>query len=182
MKQTANIEDNHKAEESSIRIYVACLASYNNGILHGLWIDADQDTDSVHDEIAAMLKVSPIPNAEEYAIHDYEGFEGVQITEYPGIDEVAEIAAFIAEHGSLGAELLNYYDDIKEAQTALSEHYCGEYNSLAAFAEELTEDTTQIPENLRYYIDYEAMARDLAISDVFTIETGFEVVHVFWRF
>ena len=27
------------------KIYVACLASYNAGILHGRWIDADQDAD-----------------------------------------------------------------------------------------------------------------------------------------
>ena len=27
-----------------IRIYVADLAAYNNGKLHGVWIDATQDT------------------------------------------------------------------------------------------------------------------------------------------
>jgi Antirestriction protein (ArdA) len=27
------------------RIYVACLAAYNNGRLHGEWIDADQPAD-----------------------------------------------------------------------------------------------------------------------------------------
>lgn len=32
---------------SDIRIYVACLAAYNNGILHGAWIDADQDVDDM---------------------------------------------------------------------------------------------------------------------------------------
>ena len=31
-----------------------------------------------------------------------------------------------------------------------------------------------------YYIDYELMARDMEITDVFVIETGFEQVHVFW--
>lgn len=28
---------------SDNRIYVACLASYNNGVLHGKWIDATAD-------------------------------------------------------------------------------------------------------------------------------------------
>ena len=28
--------------DSNPRIYVACLAAYNNGYLHGAWIDADQ--------------------------------------------------------------------------------------------------------------------------------------------
>lgn len=39
----------------------------------------------------------------------------------------------------------------------------------------------EIPETLRLYIDYEAMARDARLSgDVFTVETGRDEVHVFW--
>ncbi len=40
--------------DSNPRIYVACLAAYNNGYLHGAWIDADQDADEIRDEIAAI--------------------------------------------------------------------------------------------------------------------------------
>ena len=29
-------------------IYVACLAAYNNGHLHGKWIDVDGDADEIH--------------------------------------------------------------------------------------------------------------------------------------
>ena len=97
---------------------MACLASYNNGILHGAWIDADQDADGIWAEIAAMLKASPITEAGEFAIHDHEGFEGAQVCGYSGIDEVAELATFIAEHGSLGGALLGYYNDINDAPTA----------------------------------------------------------------
>jgi antirestriction protein len=167
-------------QDSDIRIYAACLAAYNNGILHGRWINADQDADDIHSEIAAMLKASPIQDAEEYAIHDYEGFEGVSLSEYHGIDEVAALAAFIAEHGELGAELFKHYGDIDTAETALEDDYCGEYCSLAEYAEQLTEETVSIPESLRYYIDYDAMARDIAMGDVLVIETGIECVHVFW--
>jgi len=39
--------------KSEPKIYVACLAAYNNGILHGRWIDANQDADTIRDEIAA---------------------------------------------------------------------------------------------------------------------------------
>ncbi|MGX9427999.1 antirestriction protein ArdA [Bradyrhizobium sp. LeoA1S1] len=45
-----------------MRIYVACLASYNNGLLHGAWIDASTDVDSMQDEINAMLRASRFPN------------------------------------------------------------------------------------------------------------------------
>jgi len=63
----------------------------------------------------------------------------------------------------------------------MEEDYSGEYSSLADFAQELTEETTKISENLQYYIDYERMGRDLEINDVLAVETGFEEVHIFWR-
>lgn len=44
------------------RIYVACLASYNAGRLHGAWVDADQDPDDIEREVWAMLRKSPEPN------------------------------------------------------------------------------------------------------------------------
>lgn len=50
------------------RIYVACLAAYNNGRLHGRWIDANTP-DEIWREVSAMLRASPEPDAEEWAIH-----------------------------------------------------------------------------------------------------------------
>ncbi|MEO0467721.1 MAG: antirestriction protein ArdA, partial [Pseudomonadota bacterium] len=50
------------------RIYVACLAAYNNGRLHGRWIDAT-DPHEVWQQVSAMLAASPEPDAEEWAIH-----------------------------------------------------------------------------------------------------------------
>ena len=47
------------------RIYVACLASYNAGILHGEWIEATADADELKARVQAMLDRSPEPYAEE---------------------------------------------------------------------------------------------------------------------
>lgn len=44
------------------RIYAACLASYNNGVLHGRWIDASADVDEMQEQIDAMLRESRFPN------------------------------------------------------------------------------------------------------------------------
>ncbi len=168
--------------QSEIQIYVACLAAYNNGILHGAWIDATQDEADIWAGIKAVLKTSPIEDAEEWAIHDYDGFEGVHISEYEGISSLCELAAFIEEHGTLGAKLYTHLgEDLESAQKAMEDGYTGEYKCLAEFAQELTENSSRVPENLAYYIDWEAMARDMEINDVFTIETGFEETHVFWN-
>ena len=167
--------------EGATRIYVACLAAYNNGHLHGRWIDLENGLDAVQDEIREMLASSPFPDAEEWAIHDYEGFEGLSIAEYEGLDSVCEKAAFIEAHGTLGALVAEHLGgDLDGARTALEDQYAGCFASLADFAEDITEQTTIIPEALSYYIDYERMGRDMEVNDVFTVETAFEEVHVFW--
>lgn len=171
-----------ETEQSKIKIYVACLASYNNGILHGAWINALQEADDVMEEVQAMLAASPIRDAEEWAIHDYEGFKGISLSEYEGFERVAELASFIEEHGELGAKVYANFSNLDDAITALDDHYCGCYDSVADFAEEITADMSEIPESLAYYVDYEKMARDMEINDIFVIQTSHNEHHVFWSF
>lgn len=163
------------------RIYVACLAAYNSGYLHGAWIDAAQEPWSIYDDVKVMLAASPVAGAEEWAIPDYEGFGEIRIEEYTGFERVSALAMFIAEHGEIGAALLDYYSgDLDEAAEAMTDRYMGEHASLADYVQEQTEESTAIPQTLRYYIDYQAMARDAEISgDLFTVSTRFDVVHVF---
>lgn len=168
-------------ETTTPRIYVACLAAYNAGRLHGAWIDAAQDAWGIYDDVRAMLAASPIAGAEEWTVHDHEGFGGVRIEECTGFDTVAALASFIIEHGAVGAALLDHYGgDIEEARAAMADRYHGAHASLADYLQELTEDTTAIPASLRHCIDYPAMARDAEINgDLFTVTTAWDVVHVF---
>lgn len=168
--------------KDDIRIYVACLAAYNSGHLHGRWIDATQGVDHVWDETRAMLKASPMAEAEEHAIHDYEGFEGAPVEEYSSFETIVALAEFIEEHGTLGGKVLEHFSgDLEDAKTAF-ENYQGEHVSLAMYAQQLTEDCgPEIPDNIAFYIDYDAMGRDMEINgDIFTIETAYDEVHVFW--
>jgi antirestriction protein len=162
------------------RIYVACLAAYNSGILHGAWIEAIEAW-SMWEATRDMLAKSPIPYAEEWAIHDYEGFASIRINEYYSFDRVAELAAFIAKHGALGAELIDHFcGDLGQARRALEDRHLGQYESLADYVQDITEETTAIPHTLRHYIDWQAMARDCELNgDLFTIQTAHDAVHVF---
>lgn len=178
----AALAPNPSREIGPIRIYVACLAAYNAGCLHGWWIDATQGEDQIWDEVRAMLKASPEPDAEEWAIHDYEGFEGAPVSEWTGFDTIAELADFIEEHETLGGKLLAHYGgDLQDAKRAL-ENYAGEYESLEDYARQLSEETgAEIPDHLANYIDYAAMGSDMeAGGDVFAIETAFDEIHIFW--
>ena len=71
------------------------------------------------------------------------------------------MGAFIAEHGALGAGLLEQFSgDMEQAETALQDCYHGQFASLADYMEELTTESVTIPEALLYYVDWQAMARD----------------------
>lgn len=128
------------------------MAAYNNGKLHGVWINATDDMDDIQDQINQMLEKSPEGFAEEYAIHDYEGFVGYGLGEYASIGLVHEIACFIEAHPEIGGELLSHFGgSLDDAKKAVEENYSGCYKSLADYAEELTEGTSEIPEHLQYY-------------------------------
>lgn len=165
---------------NEIKIYVADLAAYNAGHLHGVWIDATQELEDIQAAVSAMLKASPVADAEEYAIHDHEGFDGYDLGEYAGLETAHNVAQFIAEHEAFGGALLsNFGGDLDAAKSAAEDSYSGCYDSLADYAQELTEQSTEIPESLRHYIDYDSMARDMVLGgDVFTIETGYREVLV----
>ena len=165
-----------------IRIVIVDLAAYNAGKLHGVWIDATDELDDIQDQINTLLAQSPVADAEAYAIHYHEGFNGYNLGEHEGIKAVHEMACFIKDYPKIGGELLNYFSDIDEARRTVEENYCGCYKTLAEYAEEFTEESIQRPKELAFYIDYEKMGRDMALSnDICTIETGFEEIHIFWN-
>lgn len=163
------------------RVYVACLAAYNSGILHGKWIDVDSE-DQMWSDINAMLALSPEPNSEEWAFHDYEGFGGLLVNEYDSVTAILEKAAFIGQYGELGAELVNYYGDMDSAKQALEDRYYGEFDSELDFSTDLFDELygSEIPNHLQYYIDYAAFNRDIFINDYLSISLNGKV-HVFFQ-
>ena len=166
-----------------IRIYVADLAAYNAGKLHGIWIDASKDLEEIIDDVEKMLSKSPVENAEEYAIHDHEGFEGYDLSEFTSLKRVNEMAWFIEEHGKIAGELLNYFGgDLVEAERMMEENYSGLYDSLEDFARDMSEDVIEeVPHRLAMYIDFGSMGKDMELSgDILTFETRLDEVHVFW--
>lgn len=166
------------------RIYIACLASYNNGLLHGAWVDAE-DVDVIEKGIAAVLSSSPTEGAEEYAIHDHEGFGPLDIREYEDIETVAQAGAFITKHGAVGAAWLSnqgYGEPRDDIEDNFNDQYQGAHKDIADFAEQLLEDTgalSEIPESLRYYFDFEKYAHYLECGGYYyTLDVDGEC-HVF---
>lgn len=162
-------------------IYVASLADYVSGRLHGAWIDATIGADAIHQEIQTMLARSKELAPEEWAIHDYENFGTLRLSEYESIERVAAIAEHIKEKGPAFAAWLDYTGLDQEDWHYFDDAYLGEYDSLDAYAEQVIDDLgyerildDALPETIRAYvkINVRAMARDLEASgDVFTVES-----------
>ncbi len=159
------------------RIYVASLSDYNAGRLHGTWIDLDdKDADDLNEEIGAMLAESKEGVAEEWAIHDYEGFGPVQLSEYENLEDVARLGTGIALHGVAFAHLAAHLDTSEWGQLdRFEELYLGEWDSAEDYAANLIEDLgididAIGPEMLQPYItvNLEAFARDLSCELVIT--------------
>ncbi len=162
------------------KIYVACLAAYNAGILHGEWIDAALEVDDIRQRIQKVIDTSPVEDPEEWVLHDFDNFGALRLGESESIEHVHEIALFIKEHEDLGCELLAHFSgDLNATENAL-ENYYGEYDSLADYARELTEETSDIPKHLENYIDYDAIARDIDLNgELLTVPSGWDKIHVF---
>jgi antirestriction protein len=149
------------------RIYVACLASYNNGFLHGVWIDANQEEDEILVEVKAMLAASPVTElygevAEEWAIHDYEGFHGVEISEYESISKVAQLAQELEEHGAPYAAYLGYFSD--GTVDDFEGKYRGCFESKKAFAYDLYEQdgtTAKVTATVNREVELRNLMREL---------------------
>lgn len=165
------------------KIYVACLASYNAGHLHGRWIEADQSEDEINAEIQAMLAESPVAG-EDYAIHDYEGFGSIVIEEHTSITDVVAIASALERFGGAFEVADNHCDSIDEALQACGELYSGQWSDLEGWAENFLEDTgslSGIPDNLRHYFDFERYARDCELGgDIWSARDSHGNLHVFY--
>ena len=98
-QQPEQPEVHEQEPRNNPRIYVASLSDYNAGRLHGSWLDAAQDPEALLAGISEMLATSPEPIAEEWAIHDYEGFCGAALSEYEDVATVSKLALGVVEHG-----------------------------------------------------------------------------------
>ncbi len=164
--------ETHEALRSDTpRIYVASLSDYNGGVLHGVWLDADQDLEDLNQAAAHMLETSPTdPRAEEIAIHDYENFGGYRVEEYDPLDWVNRVARGITEHGPAFGAWADICGHDLDALDRFDDGYLGEWNSIEEYAEQIIDDfglnrelDEAIPELLRGYvhIDVAAFARDM---------------------
>lgn len=173
-------------DKTTPRIYIACLAAYNNGKLHGRWINANQEPREIWAEISSVLKTSPERGSEEWAMHDYEGFGEIHLSECPDIAHVSTIARLIQDHGEAFTLWYQSQDghgfDTEGLEEKFSEQWQGAHDSESSFADHLLEETghlNELPEWARNYFDFESYARDLRFGGDYSFVRHAGQVYVF---
>ena len=182
---TGTPETHEALSQEEPRIYVSSLSDYNAGRLYGAWINANQDDEDIQEAISEMLSRSTESIAEEWAIHDYEGFGPLRIDEYESIEHVAKVARGIVERGPAYAHWADYLGSSQWDQLDdFDDHFVGQSDSKIEFAEQWLEDMgvdidSLVDEHLQPYIsfDVDAFARDLSYD--FYIAEDDEGVYVF---
>ena len=150
-----------------MRIYVANLAKYNQGMLVGKWIELPIDPDDLKAGIQSVLGTD-----EEFAIHDYESpflveeySNPYQLNEIAELDE-ADLDRFshLVNEGYDWAYALEHYEDVT--------FYNG--MDLRAVAEEQIDDGIfgEIPENIIPLIDMDRVANVLNNTGYVESEKG----------
>ncbi len=158
----------------NIRVYVADLACYNNGLLVGGWIDlpsADLWTriqKILSNGTAARIDAGVYDGvpSEEWAIHDYE--LPWNISEYEDLDALNEIAAKYDDLDESDQKKLEYLisdgESIEKAIDNLDTVDIYEDMDYDGLAEMLVDETWEVPEHLLNYIDYGRFARELEMD------------------
>jgi antirestriction protein len=172
--------DRETASSIQPEIWVGSLSDYNNGLLHGMWIDANREPEELHERISWILRTSPAARAwgepaEEWGIFDHSGFCGYAVSEWSSLDTVSLVARGIAEHGAAYAAWVSYVGDTSGElleDERFRDHYLGEWSSLADYVEHVLDETgvdggldealQAIPEDLRRHVrvDVDGLAQE----------------------
>lgn len=153
------------------KVWIASLSDYNAGHLHGAWVNADQESDDIWTGINEVLRSSPTPGAEEWAVFDHEGFGPMRLSEHESVDRLSRLGLGVAEHGEAFAAFAGFLgSDEDELLSSFEETYLGQWESSEAYAQDYLDSCgidqlldEHVPDSLRPYVqvDVEMLARDM---------------------
>lgn len=165
-----------------IKVYVTNLALYNEGELVGEWLTLPATEEEIEE---CLERIGIDDEHEEYFLTDWESetpglCEGLHVGEYSILENLSEALEDVPDdidEDALAAAL----DDFSTWAEALEVVSKGNYNvyygceTMEDVAREYCEECgvlNGIPENLRYYFDFEAYGRDMALEGNFVYYDG----------
>lgn len=160
-------------DNSAPAVYVGTYAKYAAGSINGEWLDLTtfDDVDEFYNVARALHADEKEP---EFMFQDFQGFPRELYEEAAGPDDVENWLAYFALD-NYDRELLDAWLEVKATgaesvdemlEAAQDAFFCHVSDcSWYAVAEYCVEEgLVEIPENMRYYFDYEAYGRDLSME------------------
>jgi len=127
-----------------------------------------------HDKCSSCdsSNIKIVPSAEEFAVHDIEGFAPFTVSEYSSIDEVvaiADVLSNVTNDDDLAkiTFLQGLYDDLGILKDKVDDVNLY-HGSRGDYAEQLIDDCYTVPDFLVNYIDYDKYGSDLEINGEIT--------------
>jgi len=162
------------------RVYVGTYAKYNSGSLEGKWLDLE-DYSGI-DEFEEACQELHGDGEHEFMYQDWEGIPGQFISESHLDPEVWDAWVNLDQDDKNILEA--YLDSIDSSGTldAAKQAFLGKFGSEEDWSQDYWESSgvlSGIPENLRYYIDHAAYARDCRMSGDVTFVEKSGMVFVF---
>jgi len=163
-----------------IKIYVACLSSYNSGYHFGKWLDLSNYSSG--DDVLEAIQEEILDNEEnparklyneepeEWAMHDIEGitYDQAGRTEWPDLDDLIEMNELLDEDETKAEALFGIKDymgfnTLKEASDFYDEKLIGEFKDEEEMAYYIAEEVNcwDLSDGPGRYFDAAQFARDL---------------------
>ena len=155
--------------KKTIKLYCGTFGKYNSGSLAGAWVDLSDFADMAEfmEHIRELHKDESDP---EYMFQDVDNYTDLHISGEPGLCEIERFLQFL-NLPECDREILEGYasihglaDDIDAQLETAQDAYCGTYDTMADYAEEITRECHEIPDFLDRYIDWDRMARDFSMD------------------
>lgn len=194
-----------------MRVWIGCLACYNEGRLIGHWFDADEASEVTVGQVHKAGGYRPfdtglrtpdaarwspegvepddLSNHEELWCFDHDEFGGLLDGECSP-SEATRIAELVSDLDDIEREALAAYrqhegDSLdSDAIERFRDAFAGGHDSERDFAEELADDLGALNPDAGWparYIDWDAAARDLFIDSFWSADRSGGGVFVFYR-
>lgn len=173
------------------RVFITNLGKYNEGELIGKWLNLP--CEDIESELASIgVSDEPDENGvyyEEYFITDYENDYGYKVGEYDSLDELNEIAEELENLDEWDKEIVSAFiengSDIQEALDGLRDGNYMVFSNcydMTDVAEQYAEEIgllNSIPDNLKFYFDFEAYGRDMSFEGTFIFTDNGNCIELF---
>jgi len=175
---------------TDLRVYIACLACYNEGYHVGEWYDADEAGEIT---VKQIHKDGDAPDSpwlvehEELWVHDHEGFGNLLKGECSP-SEAQRIAELVADldddmRDAVGAYLEDRGDQLDDDSLArCRDAYHGKHDSEKDFAVDWVEGTDAIKDEVTWpynHIDWDQAAEEIFNGGFYALKAAGGDIHVF---